>query len=406
MSAIYAEFRGTAKDIKKAKEFINILTLCKHGDNVEEVKIRAKAVGMKSDFLFDNNDVWELSDSSLKANGDIVISFLCSTTIDGLFFEKQMQDFAFLTGRTAVARICNSQVGEAQFLTFHDKNIKWYADERNSVLTDEVVLILEDKETKGITECIVVSGAKIVSSIDDKPTIIIHGKKTSEAAQKIAKKLKAQTISASELDDYLDGWHLYSYTKQKNLNNHDIVTAEQFSALCGNNDGLLLTLTIKAKGKRHKLKSVVEAYIELVSEDSFKALADYINQSIYNPDSSASYPNQAPHRQAPVDLVKGLCFCVELNDTLYLGFKIANISPFIYEDFNMGPKCAVHVATLAEFYEGLSDKFSGQIYITNHGYLKGLWSLDGYIHMFNTHQYKVAINAIPPYNEKTAACSG
>lgn len=60
---------------------------------------------------------------------------------------------------------------------------------------------------------------------------------------------------------------------------------------------------------------------------------------------------------------------------------------------------------MCEFYEQLSDKFSGKIYIANYGYLKGLFSNDGHIYIFNTNEYETALKARPPYNEKVAARS-
>ena len=42
MSSIYAEFRGKAKDAKKAKEYIKLLTLCESKNELEEEKNYAK----------------------------------------------------------------------------------------------------------------------------------------------------------------------------------------------------------------------------------------------------------------------------------------------------------------------------------------------------------------------------
>lgn len=404
MSSIYAEFRGKTKDTKKAKEYIKLLTLCDGKNEFEEEKNCAKKIGMNLGFLSDNQGAWKLSHSQVKATGDIAFSFSCATTIDELFFENQIKNIALLAGKTAIGRVYNSQVGEAQFLTFHDKKIEWHAHEHSGVLTDELVLILDDKALKGATDSLKTSGAGIATSIDDNPTIILYNKKNSALAQKVAKKLDALAIGTNDLDTLLEGWHLYTYTKKKSRNNKDHIIAEQFSALCGNNDGLLLTLAIKSKGKRCDLKSAAEHYTALPNIDSFQALATHLNLSIYNPDGTASYPDISPNRKAPAALAEGLCLCIENNDTIYLGFKIKNISPFISEINHTSTEHA-HVAALCEFYEQLSDRFSGKIYIANYGYLKGLFSNDGHIYIFNTNEYETALKARPPYNETVAARS-
>jgi hypothetical protein len=221
----------------------------------------------------------------------------------------------------------------------------------------------------------------------------------------VAKKLGAFAVETNDLDTLLEGWHLYTYTKQKNRKNKDHIIAEQFSALCGHSDGLLLTLTMKSKGKRCDLKNAAEHYTNLPDIDSFQALAKHLNLSIYNPDGVASYPDISPNRKAPVALAEGLCLCIENNDTIYLGFKIKNISPFISDEINHTSTKHPHIAAMCEFYEQLSDKFSGKIYIANYGYLKGLFSNDGHIYIFNTNEYETALKARPPYNEKVAARS-
>lgn len=405
MSSIYAEFRGKTKDAKKAKEYIKLLTLCESKNELEEEKNYAKKIGMDLSFLSDNQGTWKLSHSQVKATGDIVLSFSCATTIDELFFEKQIKNITGLAGKTAIGRVYNSQAGEAQFLTFHDKKIEWHAHEQSGVLADELVLILDDKAIRGATDSLTASGAAIATSIDDNPTIIIHNKKNSELAQKVSKKLRALAVETNDLDTLLEGWHLYTYEKQKNRNNKDHIIAEQFSTLCGNSDGLLLTLTMKSKGKRCDLKNAAEHYTNLPNIDSFQVLAKHLNLSIYNPDGLASYPDISPNRKAPIALAEGLCLCIEDNDTIYLGFKIKNISPFISNEINHTSTKHPHIAAMCEFYEQLSDKFSGKIYIANYGYLKGLFSNDGHIYIFNTNEYDTALKARPPYNEKIAARS-
>lgn len=209
MSSIYAEFRGKTKAPKKAKEFIQLLILSRSEENLAETKARAEAAGMTSPYLFEENTRWNLCHSKLKTNGEITLSFDCATSIDGEFFECQMHDFARLTGSTALARVCNSQTGEAQFLSFHDEAIKWHEDQRDSMLDGELALILEDKETRGIADTLECCGAQIVDSINDKPTLIFHGKKTAEAAAQAATEVNAQLVNARDLDEYLEGWHLY-----------------------------------------------------------------------------------------------------------------------------------------------------------------------------------------------------
>ncbi|TXI33411.1 MAG: hypothetical protein E6Q69_06500 [Aquipseudomonas alcaligenes] len=405
MSSIYAEFRGKTKDTKKAKEYIKLITLCEKNSCSEEEKNLAKKIGMDLGFPFENQGTWKLSHSHIKATGDIVFSFSCSTTIDQIFFEKQIKNITRLAGRTAIGRIYNSQVGETQFLTSHDNKIEWHAHEQNSTLTDELILIIDEKIKEGTTNSLMESGAEIATSIDEKPTIVIYNKKNSSLAQKAAKKLGALAVETSELDTLLEGWHLYTYTKQKNRSNQDHIVAEQFSVLCGNDDGLLLTLTIKPKGKRHDLRTAAEKYINQPNLDSFQSLAKYLNLSIYNPEGAASYPDISPTHKAPAALAEGLCLCIENNDTVYLGFRVKNISPFINEEINHTSTGRPHVAALCGFYEQFSDKFSGKIYIAGYGYLKGLFSNDGHIYIFNTNEYEAALKANPPYNEKVAARS-
>lgn len=194
--------------------------------------------------------------------------------------------------------------------------------------------------------------------------------------------------------------HLHETEKPKQQRPYN--SREQFSALCGHSDGLINT-NHEVKGKRCDLKSAAEHYTNLPDIDSFQALAKHLNLSIYNPDGVASYPDISLKHQlcCPVKCVSALRI-----GTIYLGFKIKNISPFISDEINHTSAKHPHIAAMCRFYEQLHQISSpGKIYIANYGYLKGLFSNDGHIYIFNTNEYETALKARPPYNEKVAARS-